>query len=202
LIYQASDHVRRKFFAALLSPQLQASHGLKNLPVRNGDTVRIMRGDHKGFEGKVTRIDRARCRVYVEGLTREKVDGTAIFVPVHPSKVTITGLALDDKWRRKIVGRRKQAREAIETVEAKQVEEAVEPQKISEEEPAEEKVAPPRKPRTTKSRAKKHIVQKKTITQDQAEKRTRKEKGKTKVKEIEAETQKKPRKTADKSRGA
>jgi large subunit ribosomal protein L24 len=59
-----------------------------------------MRGDRKGLEGKVTRVDRKNYRINVEGITREKVDGTAIQVPIHPSKVMITNLNLDDKWRR------------------------------------------------------------------------------------------------------
>jgi large subunit ribosomal protein L24 len=59
-----------------------------------------MRGDKKGVEGKVTRVDRNNYRLFVEGITREKVDGTAIQVPIHPSKVMITNLNLDDKRRR------------------------------------------------------------------------------------------------------
>jgi len=69
--------------------------------VRTGDTVRIMRGDRKGTEGKVTRVDRKKYRLLVEGVTREKVDGTAIQIPMHPSKVMITNLNLEDKWRQK-----------------------------------------------------------------------------------------------------
>ena len=96
---QAPDHIRHKILAAHLSPELRASHITKSLPVRSGDTVRVMRGDHRGFEGKITRIDSKKYRIYVEGLTREKVDGTATPVPIHPSKVMITNLNLDDKWR-------------------------------------------------------------------------------------------------------
>jgi ribosomal protein L24 len=59
-----------------------------------------MRGDRKGLEGKVMRVDRRKYRINVEGITREKVDGTAIQIPIHPSKVMITNLVLDDKWRR------------------------------------------------------------------------------------------------------
>lgn len=109
MLYQAPDHIRHKLFSALLSPELRASHGIRSLPVRCGDTVRIMRGDHKGFEGKITRVDRKKYRIFIEGLTREKVDGTTIFVPVHPSKVMITRLNLDDKWRKKTLERRKEA---------------------------------------------------------------------------------------------
>lgn len=126
MLFQAPDHIRHKHFAAPLSPKLRTSHGVRVLPVRSGDTVHIMRGDHKGFEGKVTRIDREKYRIYVEGLTREKVDGTTIFVPIHPSKVMITGLNLDDKWRKKVLERRKEAREKMEGIEEKPPEEVVE----------------------------------------------------------------------------
>jgi large subunit ribosomal protein L24 len=94
--------------AAPLSPELSASKGAKTLPVRKGDTVRIMRGDHKGFEGKISRVDLKNYKIYVEGLTREKVDGTNIFISVHPSKVLVKNLNLDDKWRKAIVERKKE----------------------------------------------------------------------------------------------
>jgi large subunit ribosomal protein L24 len=94
--------------AAPLSQELISSKGAKALPVRKGDTVRIMRGDNKGFEGKVSRIDLKRYQIFIEGLTREKVDGTNIFVSVHPSKVMIKNLKLDDKWRQGIVERKKE----------------------------------------------------------------------------------------------
>ncbi len=103
----APAHVRHKLMAAPLSSELIASKGAKTLPVRKGDTVRIMRGDNKGFEGKVSRVDLKAYRIYMEGLTREKVDGTNIFVAVHPSKVQIRNLNLDDKYRKeKILGRK------------------------------------------------------------------------------------------------
>ncbi|MDH5690407.1 MAG: 50S ribosomal protein L24, partial [Candidatus Bathyarchaeota archaeon] len=60
----------------------------------------------KGSEGKVTRVDRKNYRIFVEGVDREKVDGTKTFIPIHPSKVMITRLNLDDKWRKKILERK------------------------------------------------------------------------------------------------
>ncbi len=152
MIYQAPDHIRRKLFAAPLSAELQASHGIKTIPVRSGDTVRIMRGDHKGFEGKVSRIDRTSYRIYVEGLTREKVDGTTIFVPVHPSKVTITGLVLDDKWRKSILERKRQARKGATKAVAKQPEEIAEPEELAKKKAAEKEEVPRKKPGTKKPR--------------------------------------------------
>jgi large subunit ribosomal protein L24 len=100
LLFNAPAHIRYKQFSAPLSPSLKASYNVSSLPVRTGDAVRVMRGDRKGLEGKVTSVDRKKYRISVEGITREKVDGTAIQVPIHPSKVMITNLNLDDKWRR------------------------------------------------------------------------------------------------------
>jgi large subunit ribosomal protein L24 len=105
-LYQATANERYKRFSAPLSSKLKESHGTSSVPVRKGDTVMIMRGDRKNSEGKVIQIDRKNYRIFVEGATREKVDGTNIPVPIHPSKVMITRLNLDDKWRKKIMERK------------------------------------------------------------------------------------------------
>jgi large subunit ribosomal protein L24 len=184
LLYNAPAHLRHKRMAAPLSPQLLASKGAKTLPVRKGDTVHIMRGDHKGFEGKISRVDLKNYRIYIEGLTREKVDGTAIFVSVHPSKVMIRNLNLDDKWRKGIVERkeelpkkeekvekavekppkkaekaekvtRKPPAKVAEVKEAKEVKEVVEEKPVEvKEKVAEAKVAIEEKPKETKLKAK------------------------------------------------
>jgi large subunit ribosomal protein L24 len=93
--------------AAPLTKELAKKHGVKTLPVRKGDTVRIQRGDNKGFEGKISRVDLKSYRIYLEGLTREKIDGTNIFLPVHPSKVVIKNFSLNDKRRKAVVERKK-----------------------------------------------------------------------------------------------
>ncbi len=166
MLFQAPDHIRYKHFAAPLSPELRNSYGTRSLPVRRGDTVRVLRGDHKGFEGKVARVDRKKFKIYVEGLTREKVDGSTVFVPIHPSKVMITKLNLDDKWRKKILERRKKAKEVAEKIVEKPPEEA---RAVEEKPPTmEELPAKEKKPTRRKRAAKKP-----------------KEKGKEKVEEAE-----------------
>jgi large subunit ribosomal protein L24 len=107
MLFNAPAHMRHKFMGAPLSPELLAQRGIKTLPVRKGDSVRIVRGDHKGFEGKVSRVDLKHYRVFLEGLTREKVDGTTVFVALHPSKIMIRNLNLDDKMRKAVLERKK-----------------------------------------------------------------------------------------------
>lgn len=105
-LYTAPLHKRYKMFSAPLSPDLKKSYGINALPLRSGDTVRVMRGERKGLEGKVTGVNRTKYRISIEGVTREKVDGTAIQMPIHPSKVVITNLNLDDKRRRENLKRK------------------------------------------------------------------------------------------------
>jgi len=112
-MYQAPASLRYKRFSAPLSPKLRESYNTNSVTVRTGDTVKIMRGDRKGFEGKVSQVDRKKYRISVEGVTREKVDGTTTLNPIHPSKVMITRLNLDDKWRRKMLERKGEERAKI-----------------------------------------------------------------------------------------
>ena len=121
MLYNAPLHLRQKIMAAHLSTELIASKGIKSLPLRKGDTIQVIRGDNKGFEGKISRVDLKRYRIFIEGLTREKVDGTNIFVSVHPSKVIIKKLNLDDKWRKAIIERKRPLKplKKEKTVEAK-----------------------------------------------------------------------------------
>jgi len=155
-LFQAPLHVRYKHFAAPLSPELKKSHGTNAIPVRTGDTIRIMRGERKGTEGKVSSVDRKNYRVFIEGVTHEKVDGTAIPTPIHPSKVMLVRLNMDDKWRNKIL-KRKSAKgkaeaaekpEATEKPKQKKKRKPKTPKKAVEEQEKPEKKKPKRK--TTK----------------------------------------------------
>jgi len=107
-IYRAPLHVRSKQLVAPLSEELRKELGVRRLRVRAGDTVLIVRGSYKGHEGKVVKVDVKRGRIFVEGVTRVKADGTEVFVPIHPSKVVITKLDLTDEWRKQLIERRRQ----------------------------------------------------------------------------------------------
>jgi len=70
------------------------------MPVSKGDTVRVMRGDGKGREGKVLRVDPKTGRIVVEGVnivkrhrkarTAEEQSGIVDFpAPIHHSNVML-----------------------------------------------------------------------------------------------------------------
>lgn len=114
---KSQTEIPRKMISAPLSPELRERYGRRSFPVRKGDTVKIVRGDFTGIEGKVNRVDSNRGRLFVEGLTREKVSGTSALVTVHSSKVSITNLNLSDKWRADALEAGKPRPSAEETAE-------------------------------------------------------------------------------------
>ncbi len=121
-LYNAPLHLKRKLLNAPLTPELVEKYGVKRLPVRRGDTVRIMRGDWKGHEGKVIRVDTKRMRIFVEGVQRKKADQTPVYYPIHPSNVVIVKLDLSDKWRKRIIERRaKSLKTSVEVEETETI---------------------------------------------------------------------------------
>jgi large subunit ribosomal protein L24 len=88
-------------FGSQLSSELREKHGRRSTRPRVGDSVRIVRGEFKGIEGKITKVDSDDGLVMVEGVTREKLKGGTSPVPIHSSNVMITTLALEDKLRKR-----------------------------------------------------------------------------------------------------
>ncbi len=131
--YNAPLHKRQKLMSAPLSRELREKYGIKTLPVRKGDKVRVLRGDFKGKEGEVVRVDLKNYVIYVDGVTIEKADKTPVFRPIHPSNVMIVSLKLDDKWRKKIIERRGGREEEEEEEQLPEVEEIQEQESSSEE---------------------------------------------------------------------
>ena len=104
--FNAPNHVRRKFLSAPLSPSLKIEYGARSMPVRRDDTVTITKGDRKLTEGKVLRVDSERSKIYIEGVTRNRMDGSMVQIPIRPENVMITRLELGDDKRRAILARR------------------------------------------------------------------------------------------------
>ncbi|MGQ9478584.1 MAG: 50S ribosomal protein L24 [Thermoproteota archaeon] len=106
-------HVAYRSSSVHLSRELREKYGFRSIPVRTGDRVLIVKGDYRGVEGNVTRVDRERGRVYISGVYRENARGEQRLVPIPFSNIIIVKLDEKDKWRRSILERkRKQAVEA------------------------------------------------------------------------------------------
>ena len=70
-----------------------------------GDKVKVTRGSYKGKEGKVTEVYRKKWVIHIEGITREKVNGSSAKVGIDASKVEITDLKLN-KDRKSLLERK------------------------------------------------------------------------------------------------
>ena len=90
-----------------MSKSLREKHGKRNLPLRKGDEVLVMRGSFKKKKAKVTSIDLKHSRIALEGIQRAKKDGIKVNVYFHPSALQIQSLNLDDKKRLAIFNRKK-----------------------------------------------------------------------------------------------
>lgn len=105
-IHKAPLHVRHKLMSVTLSEELREQYGRRSLPVRSGDTVRVMRGDFKDHEGKVEKVDLKHYRVMIEGMSVQKPDGNKVYHPVHPSNIKIIELEMEDDERNDIIERK------------------------------------------------------------------------------------------------
>ena len=94
-----SKHKRDKFLGANLSENLREQHSKRSMRVIKGDTVRILRGEYVGIEGKVEKVNTEKSKLSIEGVQREKIRGGNVKVQVHASNVQIISLNTDDDYR-------------------------------------------------------------------------------------------------------
>lgn len=91
--YNAPLHVRQKQVAAHLAKDLRATQKKRSLPVRKGDTVKVMRGRFSGRTGKVIGVNLSARTVSIEGVNVKKQSGKEIPAVIDPSNVMITQLS-------------------------------------------------------------------------------------------------------------
>ncbi|XP_008145827.2 60S ribosomal protein L26-like 1 [Eptesicus fuscus] len=101
--FNGPSHVRRKIMPSPLSKELRQKHKVRSMPVRKDREVQVVRGHYKGQQNsKVVQVYRKKYVIYTERVQREKANGTAVHVGIHPSKVVLTRPKLD-KDRKKIL---------------------------------------------------------------------------------------------------
>ena len=110
--YTAPYHRRHREMSTPIDRGLrerQLARGFMNpraIPVRKGDRVLIVRGEGKGTSAsKVAKIDRKARKVYIEGYTYFKSDGTELQRPIDASNLVIINPDWSDIRRRKLLNR-------------------------------------------------------------------------------------------------
>ncbi|MEJ2250659.1 MAG: 50S ribosomal protein L24 [Candidatus Lokiarchaeota archaeon] len=108
-LYNYKNHQRSKLLRTRLADFLQEDYGIKTLPLRIGDSVRITRGEFKDFEGEVTEITE-NLRAKIKEATFEKADGTEFNPAIHISNLIITKFKEEakkmDPWRARMIERK------------------------------------------------------------------------------------------------
>jgi large subunit ribosomal protein L24 len=99
----APIHIKRKFIKVNLSKDLRKKYEKRNIVVKKGDTVKIMKGKFSKKQGKVTSVKIKLGKVTVEKIQAKKQDGSSVDIKLQPSNLQIIELNLEDKKRLKTV---------------------------------------------------------------------------------------------------
>ena len=103
--FSAPSSVRRKLMGCRLSKELREKHGVRTVPIRKGDEIKILKGKGKNKTGKVVQVYRKRWCIYVDKVQREKQNGQSVFLPLKPSYCVIEKIHLN-KDRKELLERR------------------------------------------------------------------------------------------------
>ena len=105
MLYEAPLHRRQKMVAVNLSRELRKKFRKRNIPLRKGDRVEIMRGKYRGTKSLVREVDLRNLMVTLEDVKKSKTDGTEVRARIHPSKLRLIEPDMTDRKRQKIVKR-------------------------------------------------------------------------------------------------
>lgn len=159
MLYKASKHLLSKQLGSHLAKDLKEKHNCKSMRVIEGDSVKVLRGEFKGIEGKVTNVSTEKRGIAIEGIKREKLKGGNVDIYIHPSNVVITSLNLEDKWRvNRLEGQKTKTPKPVTTPEPKVI-------KQKDSKPKEQKEATKEKPKETKKETKQDDKKDKSKTQ-------------------------------------
>ena len=98
-IYYATHQTASAQLSGSLSKELRKKYGKRSIRIIEGDTVKVVRGEFDGVDGKVTKISIADNGINIEGVKKDKIKGDKFDVFIHTTNIVITGLNGDDKWR-------------------------------------------------------------------------------------------------------
>ena len=100
-LFTARPAERRRRMTVLLSRELRARFHVRSVPVRKGDTVRVLSGSYVGREERVAKVDRRDYAVTLDNVTLKAADEKLKPLALRPAHLVITRLNLSDPWRRK-----------------------------------------------------------------------------------------------------
>jgi ribosomal protein uL24 len=100
-LYNAPTAERRVRMTVPLSRELRARFTRRSLPVRKGDTVRVLAGSFAGREERVAKVNRRSYTVTLDNVTLKTADEKMKPLSLGVGHLVITRLNLSDPWRRR-----------------------------------------------------------------------------------------------------
>ncbi len=88
-LFNHKNHQRSKLLSCRLADFLSDEYGIKRVPLRVGDSVKITQGEYKDFEGITIEVTK-NLRVKVKEAVFDKADGTQFHPSIHVSNLVIT----------------------------------------------------------------------------------------------------------------
>ena len=159
-IYRAPYAVKSKQSGSNLSKEIRKKYGRRSVRVVIGDSVKVIRGEYNGIDGKVTKVSIMKNSVAIEGIKREKLKGEKIDVYIPASNILVTGLNTDDHWRKTTLEGKKPKESKLETPKESKLEKPKEsklekPKESKLEKPKEAKLEKPKESKPAKKTTKK-----------------------------------------------
>ena len=107
-LFNYKNHQKSKLLTVRVADFVREEYGIKSLPLRVGDGVRITRGEFKDFEGEIIEITKKQ-RAKIKEASFDKADGTQFHPAIHISKMVITKFTKEkkmDPWRASMIDRK------------------------------------------------------------------------------------------------
>lgn len=124
-LYTEHTARRRRRMAVPLSRDLKKRFGRRAIPVRKGDTVRVLSGSFVGREERVAHVNRRNYSVTLDNVTLKTAEEKLKALPLRTSHLVLTRLNLSDPWRRRSLRAREEDVSAEERGEEAPTEAAI-----------------------------------------------------------------------------
>jgi len=100
-LYTSTTAERRRRMTVPLSRDLRRRFRKRHVPVRKGDTVRVLSGSYAGREERVAKVSRRDFSVTLDNVTLKTAEEKLKPLALRTSHLVITRLNLADPWRRR-----------------------------------------------------------------------------------------------------
>jgi len=97
--YDKPLNMKQQGLASHLDKKLAKQLEKRSIPIRKGDTMKVMRGGMKGKSGKITGVNYRKGIVFIENIMRKKANGEEVQVPLKASNLLVVDLDKSDAKR-------------------------------------------------------------------------------------------------------